>query len=380
LTHALIGYTPSDTLSDLKAWVMYQAYSRRVLALAKTSSGLEEKQENYTITCPRTKSHRKRAALTLSYCLLCYCVIGSAQSSPLVDVTFTGDNGQLSSYYSSIVDDLDSAAADWEKLFVSGSPSTLNVNVVFDNSPSANSSSLFVTPLYNLGPTWVYQQGAVDAVLDGIHNPSGPYDATIHIGTSYLTNELWFDPNPANIDPVPANKTDAESVFTHEFGHIFGFEGYRDQTTGVLLFDAESIFDTWITFLNNDPYFTGPNAEDVYGGPVPLTVGNIYHVGNPSGPGADLEVYPADLMNGNVFYRGTRYDISPLDAAIFADLGLTTNFTDVTLATNFLDVPPASEIPEPGMIGVFGTALIGFWLAGRWRRPRSQNSDPLAGV
>ena len=359
---------------------MYQAYSRRVLAQARTSSGLEEKQKNYAITCLVTKNHRKRAALTLSYGLLCYCVIGSAQSAPLVDVTFTGDNGQLSSYYSSIVNDLDSAAADWEKLFVGGSPSTLNVNVVFDNSPSANSSSLFVTPLYNLGPTWVYQQGAVDAVLDGIHNPSGPYDATIHIGTSYLTNELWFDPNPANIDPVPANKTDAESVFTHEFGHIFGFEGYRDPTTGALLFNAESIFDTWITFLNNAPYFTGPDAERVYGGPVPLTVGNIYHVGNPSGPGADLEVYPGDLMNGNIFYRGTRYDISPLDAAIFADLGLTTNFTDVTLTTNFLDVPPASEIPEPGMIGVFGTALIGFWLAGRWRRPRSLNRDPLAGI
>ena len=359
---------------------MHQAYSRRVLALAKTSAGLAEKEKNYAITSPWTKSRRKRAALTLSYGLLCYCVIASAQSSPLVDVTFTGDNGQLSSYYSSIINDLDSAAADWEKLFVSGSPSTLNVNVVFDNSPSANSSSLFVTPLYNVGPTWVYQQGAVDAVLDGIHNPSGPYDATIHIGTSYLTNELWFDPNPANIDPVPANKTDAESVFTHEFGHIFGFEGYRDPTTGALLFNAESIFDTWITFLNNAPYFTGPDAESVYGGPVPLTVGNIYHVGNPSGPGADLEVYPADLMNGNIFYRGTRYDISPLDAAIFADLGLTTNFTDVTLTTNFLDVPPASEIPEPGMIGVFGTALIGFWLAGRWRRPRSLNRDPLAGI
>ena len=298
----------------------------------------------------------------------------------MLDITFSGDNGQFSSYYSALTNDLSSAAADWEKLFVSGNPSTLNVNVVFDNSPTANSSSLFVTPLYSAGPTWVYQQGAVDAVLDGVHNPWGPYDATVHIGTSYLTSELWFDPNPANIDPVPADKTDAESVFTHEFGHIFGFEGYRDPLTGALWSGAESLFDTWVTVLNNAPYFTGPNAEDIYGGPVPLTVGNIYHVGNPSGPGADLEVYPADLMNGNVFYRGTRYDISPLDAGIFADLGLTTNFTDVTLATNFLDVPPASEIPEPGTIGVFGTALIGFWLAGRWRRPGSQNSDPVAGI
>jgi hypothetical protein len=227
---------------------------------------------------------------------------------------------------------------------------------------------------------WVYQQGAVDAVLNGVHNPWGLYDAAIHIGTSYLTNELWFDPNPANIDPVPVNKTDAESVFTHEFGHIFGFEGYRDPLTGGLWFNAESIFDTWVTLFDNAPYFTGPSAESVYGGAVPLTVGNIYHVGNPSGPGADLEVYPGDLMNGNVFYRGTKYDISPLDAAIFADLGLTTNVADGSLATNFADVPPASQIPEPGTIGVFGAALIGFWFAGRWLRPSSQNSDPFAGI
>jgi hypothetical protein len=116
------------------------------------------------------------------------------------------------------------------------------------------------------------------------------------------------------------------------------------------------------------PYFTGLNAEDVFGGPVPLTIGNLYHVGNPSGPGAGLEVYPGDLMNGNIFYRGTRYDISTLDAAIFADLGLTTNLTDVTLATNFADVPPASQIPEPHAIGIFGTALIAFWLTRRWGR------------
>jgi len=350
------------------------------LSITKRSSGLERKQPNDGISGLGTKSHILRLLPTLSCILVYFCLIDPLYSSPLLNVTFSGDNGQLSGYYSSVVNDLNDAAADWEKLFVSGNASTLNINVVFDNSPTANSSSLFVTPLYYTNSMWVHQQGAVDAVVDGIHNPWGPYDAAIHIGTSYLTNELWFDPNTTNTDPIPANKTDAESVFMHEFGHIFGFEGYRDPLTGALLFDAESTFDSWITVLNNAPYFTGPNAEDIYGGPVPLTVGNIYHVGNPSGPGADLEVYPADLMNGNVFYRGTRYDISPLDAGIFADLGLTTNFTDVTLATNFLDVPPASEIPEPGTIGVFGTALIGFWLAGRWRRPRSQNSDPVAGT
>jgi hypothetical protein len=348
--------------------------------MRKISSGVEAKQSNDGLACPEPKSYRKKLSLTVTCGLFCYCLIGSAQSSPLLDVTFSGDNGQFSSYYSSLVSDLNYAAADWEKLFVSGNSSTLSINVVFDNSPTSNASSLFVNPLYNIGSTWVYQQGAVDTVLTGVHNPWGPYDAAIHIGTSYLTNELWFDPNPANIDPVPANKTDAESVFTHEFGHIFGFEGYRDPLTGGLLFGAESIFDTWIIFLNNAPYFTGPSAESVYGGAVPLTVGNLYHVGNRSGPGADLEVYPADLMNGNVFYRGTKYDISPLDAAIFADLGLTTNGADGSLATNFADVPPASQIPEPGTIGVFGAALIGFWFAGRWRRPNSQSRKPSSAI
>jgi len=349
------------------------------LAMTKTSSGLKAKQRNARVTRVQAISRKKGMSLAVSSSLLCFCLFGSAYSSPLLNVTFSGDNGQLSGYYSSVVNDLNDAAGDWEKLFVSGVASTLNVNVVFDNSPTANSSSLFVTPLYNIGSTWVYQQGAADVVLSGTHNPWGLYDAVIHIGTSYLTNELWFDPNPANIGPVPVDKTDAESTFIHEFGHIFGFEGYRDQSTGILASpNAESIFDTWVTFLNNAPYFTGPNAESVYGGAVPLTVGNIYHVGNPSGPGADLEVYPPDLMNGNVFYRGTKYEISPLDAAIFADLGLTTNYADMGLVTNFADLPPTPQIPEPSTIGIFGTALIGFWFTGRWRHASRNSGEPDA--
>src|SRR5207237_2152409 len=100
------------------------------------------------------------------------------------------------------------------------------------------------------------------------------------------------------------------------------FQGDRNQLTGAPLYNAESSFDVLVSVQNNAPYFTGSAAETVYGGAVPLTVGNIYHVGNPSGPGANLEAYPGDLMNGNIFYRGTRYTISALDAAIVADLVL----------------------------------------------------------
>jgi hypothetical protein len=149
---------------------------------------------------------------------------------------------------------------------------------------------------------------------------------------------------------MPIGKTDAESIFTHEFGHIFAFNGNRDESTGALLSNSESTFDSLMSFPNNVPYFIGSYAESVYGGPIPLTVGNMYHVGNPSGPGAELETYPGDLMNGNVFFTGTRYTMSALDAAIAEDVGL---------------VVPVSE---PNTIAIFGASLVGLWLAGRrWR-------------
>ena len=298
----------------------------------------------------RMKGQKKRVPFAVVCSLFCGLPINASSSSPLVNVTFSGDNGQLTAYYSSVANDLNYAAADWEKLFVLGSAFPLNVEVIFDNSPTANASSSFTTPLYSVGALWASQQGAVDAVMNGVHNPSGPYDAAIHIGTTYLTNELWFDPNSANTGSVPVDKTDAASVFLHEFGHIFAFQGDRNQLTGAPLSNAESSFDVLVSVHNNAPYFTGSAAETVYGGAVPLTVGNIYHVGNPSGPGANLEAYPGDLMNGNIFYRGTRYTISALDAAIVADLVLIT------------------EVPEPRTIGIFFAYAIGFWLARRWSR------------
>jgi hypothetical protein len=54
-------------------------------------------------------------------------------------------------------------------------------------------------------------------------------------------------------------------------------------------------------------------------------------------------------MNGNVFYRGRRYTISALDAAIAADLGLVV------------------AVPEPSTMAIFCASLVGFWFAGRRR-------------
>ena len=64
----------------------------------------------------------------------------------------------------------------------------------------------------------------------------------------YLQQELWFDPSPGTrLIPVPVTQTDAYSVMQHEFGHAFGFNGWRDGNTGALPGDYLSTFDALVT-------------------------------------------------------------------------------------------------------------------------------------
>src|SRR5262249_2950647 len=68
----------------------------------------------------RIKRQGKRV-LTHAICsMFCCLAISAAYSSPLVNTSFSGDNGQHSAYYSSITNDIILAASKWENLFVSG--------------------------------------------------------------------------------------------------------------------------------------------------------------------------------------------------------------------------------------------------------------------
>lgn len=187
--------------------------------------------------------------------------------------------------------------------------------------PRAAGTSDSSTYLQTVNGVDVYEQSVATQVRTGIDPNGSASDATIYISPDYMTNELWFDPSPtARSAPVPSNRTDADSVFIHEFGHIFGFNGWKSGTDGTSPGNYESTFDRYETFDGTNLWFNGPAAMKLYGGPVPITYGDNFHVGNAaSRPGSDLI---SDLMNGVVFYRGTRYDISPLDLAIMKDVGL----------------------------------------------------------
>jgi len=268
----------------------------------------------------------------------------ASPAGALITYNFTFDDpgNQFTAFYDEIATNAMAAGVEWAT-HLAGNAS-IEVKVAFDDviptatGGSVTSSFVGVSNGFN-----IFEQGAAAEVRTGIDPNGADPDAIITLGTNYLVNELWFDPQPTfRTEPIPAGRTDAYSVFLHEFGHIYAFNGFRDPFTGMLPADYASTYDDQIFFDGENFFFLGPFAMAVYGGPVPLTFGNYVHVANlfPR-PGEDLLL---DLMNGVVFFRDTRYDISPLDLAIFADVGL----------------PLLNTVPEPATVSLW--AVSGVWL------------------
>jgi hypothetical protein len=214
---------------------------------------------------------------------------------------------------------------------------TLDVVVRPNNSiPRSSGGTVGVTRVGTSAGRSVYRSAALQEALTGVDpNGTGP-EIELDFNTQTYLPHAWFDPSgTARTGTVPPDQTDFLSVALHELVHGLGFQGYRavdGPTYGTLPADHESDFDAFTAFGSGADagvlFFRGAHAASLYGGPVPLTsVGtsdpvtseNFYHVGNPiGGPGEELL---PDLMNGIVFYYGTRYTVSPLDLAVLADLG-----------------------------------------------------------
>jgi len=242
-----------------------------------------------------------------------------ASAAITYNVSFAEPGGPYASYYPAITAALQAAGAEWNRHLVGSG--NLEVEISMANIPTMDGTSVSNGFVRNNGTRDIFEQGAAYEIRTGIDPNGADPDIRIRIGTAYLTNDLWFDPNPQTRNaPIPANKIDAISVFTHELGHAFVFNGWMNGTTGQLPPTYMSTFDEHSSFDGSNLFFSGTGAAGRYGGPIPLTYGNYGHLGNSAPrPGSNLLL---DLMNGVVYYYQTRYFITPLDSEITRDSGI----------------------------------------------------------
>jgi hypothetical protein len=258
----------------------------------------------------------KLRGISAALCLLGTC----ARADVTFTVSFDDPSNLLNGYRNRLRSHLLAAGAIWAERLPGNAVLSIRVRPTAATSSSSGYSftSSFVNTLNGIN---VFEQGAAAHIRTGQNVAPGNPDIEFIINPSYMTDELWFDPSPSRRTAAPdLTRTDAMSVCLHELGHALAYNGWMDGFTGGLPGNYMSTFDRHVTFDGESFWFEGPRAVGVYGGPVPVTYGNPFHIGN-AGPRPGEDLIP-QLMNGVVFEWGRRYWISELDWAILADAGI----------------------------------------------------------
>ena len=226
-----------------------------------------------------------------------------------------------------MMENLKAATQLWAAKF--NSSASLHVHVDVLQNPNNRFGGSSVTKIYN-GTTfngrWVAEEGAAYKLRTGIDANGTAPDISIWVDPDYLNNEMWLDPTPYDrtntTGRVPSNREDGVSVFMHELGHSFGFNGYFPDRNVPLPTGWIGLYDKFISVdANNKAWYSGANAVAAYGGrKIPLCIETNYHMGNIATSATDGLAYM--LMTGNYFMYGHRYTIDNMTLAVLKDLGL----------------------------------------------------------
>lgn len=215
---------------------------------------------------------------------------------------------------------LQRAGAIWDSVLARALPFNVTIEVTseagYADATSEPTWGSYRGSSNELSASYALRTGQLDTSLDHIQ---------IRINESEMRNSAFFDPTPWTDGDTPSDKVDFTYVMLHEVGHALGFNGYTDwqsYTVG----EYTTPFDMLISVSGGVPYFVGENAIAYLGRPVPLTVGNVFHIGNEAPlPGSEL---PEDILNPYVPW-GAEGLPSDLDLAILADLGIGTRRSDI---------------------------------------------------
>ncbi|MDP2714795.1 hypothetical protein [Rheinheimera sp.] len=223
-------------------------------------------------------------------------------------------------------ENIKAAGKAWEQHLAGSATIEILVQVVHDNMGRHSAHSKRSYYVRTIAGKRIYEQGVAFEIRTGI-DPNGAEPDLIITTDRKALDGMWLDEEPyQRLKPVAVGKIDSMSVFIHELGHALAFSGWLNINTQSSTENVNySTYDNNIRFVNGNPYFTGPFAEAVYGGSVPLAFkSNSYaHIGDADKHrGHALE---NTIMNGIAFYYSRRYNITPLDLAIMHDSGVALN-------------------------------------------------------
>ncbi len=306
----------------------------------------------------------KRCALLAIALLLALPI--SAISQVSFSVSFNEAAGPLTATErTNITAHVQEAGQTWIRVLNISGARSISVLVSTDTMiATANGRSETSGFVFALSGRDTFEQGMAAELRTGSDPNGATADVLFSVGLNYLRNELWFDPNPSTRSAVvPNDKTDAMSVFIHEFGHAIAYNGWANLADGTPPSTFWSVFDRWMVPGVPTP-FTGTQSVAAWGSNPILTTNNIFHWGNssrlplpelthtqstviwengrPKPPIICQAMHSIDraefaqveqihgslinqLMNGVVFLRGSRYYISSLDLGVLQDVGLSTN-------------------------------------------------------
>jgi hypothetical protein len=272
--------------------------------------------------------------------------VAAPRPAPAFTLSIDDPTGVADGYRSQIDSHVDAALGSWLSYLRGSAEFDILVRITPDVARAEGRSATSGLVGF-VGGRWVFEQGMAYEIRTGV-DPNGHWpDIEFLFNPLYLTEELWFDPDPwRRTAPVGEDRIDAMSVFLHEFGHALAFNGWGDAVTGAVPSWYASPWDVLTRFDGSTLSFVGRRAVRAYGAPVPVTFGNNFHLGNAAGPGADLV---GDLMNGLSFAAETRYRVSPLNVAMLADMGV-------------------AVVPEPSSRALMLWAAAWLLVLAAWRR------------